>query len=448
MRYPGGNVSGDFPSDVELPKVEIHATDVCNNRCSFCTTGWLMREQGEDLGHPPRAVLRMQLEEAYAKGARRALFQGGEPTIRRDLGDLLADAHAIGYQATTIFTNARMAASRAGARWLAAMNVTWFQISIQGGTAEAHDASVGAKGAFEQTVLGARRLIEAGQRVKINAVLTVHLLDTIREFAALMIDLRPEEIGLDTVKPSGAFEESRESYAALVPRMSSYSAAIREAMISMDQAGIVARLTSFPACLAPGAEHLIAEEAGTTQTQQHRGNLVDKQRWKRSMQVKGPRCGECAHDATCGGVYGAYAALHGLDELVPLLELRRPAQSRPREAPDSPFTRALRAMLVRGAPAAIGVSAVQRLPDDSHELTCFAPAGESTVLIAPRSDAPAYAHTARFSVRYRAGKKGARPDERLLAAIVKRLERAEESLRRTDEPAPPPHDLRAGADED
>jgi hypothetical protein len=277
----------------------------------------------------------------------------------------------------------------------------------------------------------------------------VHLLDTIREFAALMIDLRPEEVGLDTVKPSGAFEESRESYAALVPKMSSYSAALRDAMIAMDQAGIVARLTSFPACLAPGAEHLLAEEAGTTQTQQHRGNLVDKQRWKRSMQVKGPRCGECAHDATCGGVYGAYAGLHGLDELVPLRELRGPARSRPGScaALDSPFTRALRAMLVRGAPAAtqvIGVREVQRLPDGSHELTCFAPSGDSTVLIAPRTDAPAYAQTARFSVRYRPGSKGQRPDERLLAAIVKRLERAEESASRHDEAAPPPRGSRAG----
>ena len=88
MSYRRGNeeahVSGDFPSDVELPKVEIHATDVCNNRCSFCTTGWLMREQGEDLGHPPRAVLRRQLEEAYANGARRALFRLllGEDLVR------------------------------------------------------------------------------------------------------------------------------------------------------------------------------------------------------------------------------------------------------------------------------------------------------------------------------------------------------------------------------
>jgi hypothetical protein len=104
-------------------------------------------------------------------------------------------------------------------------------------------------------------------------------------------------------------------------------------------------------------------------------------------------------------------------------------------------------MPVRGAPAAVGVREVQRLPDGSHELACFAPAGESTVLIAARSDAPAFAHTARFSVRYRVGAGGARPDARLLAAIVKRLERAEGYQRAHEEPAPPPHDLAVGAEE-
>jgi hypothetical protein len=30
---------GDFPDDVQLAKVEIHVGELCNNRCSFCTTG-------------------------------------------------------------------------------------------------------------------------------------------------------------------------------------------------------------------------------------------------------------------------------------------------------------------------------------------------------------------------------------------------------------------------
>ncbi|MFO0758267.1 MAG: radical SAM protein [Byssovorax sp.] len=419
---------GSFPNDNQLPKVEIHATDACNNRCSFCTTGWLMREQGEEMGHPPRELIRMRLEEAYKNGARRALFQGGEPTIRRDLGDLLADAHAIGYEVTTIFTNARMAASRAGARWLAGMNVTWFQVSIQGGTAEAHDASVGAKGAFEQTVAGSRRLIALGQRVKINAVLTLHLLDSIREFAALMIDLRPEEIGMDTVKPSNAFASGRESYAHLLPKMSGYSAALRDAVLAMEAAGLTVRLVSFPACLVPGAEHLCSEEAGTTQTQHHDGSLVNKQLWKRSLQVKAESCRACAYDAVCGGVYAPYAELHGLAELVPLAERRTVVRNGRAVLPaeDAPLTRALRAMFVSGAPdRKVGVREVRRLSDGSHELSCFDPRGRSTVVIAARDEAPAYATTARFSVRYRPGPQGEKPDERLLAALVQQLRRVE-----------------------
>src|SRR2546428_7699405 len=113
-----------FATDVNLPKVEIHVTEVCNNRCSFCTTGWLNLERSDDLVHVPRATVRDQLSQAFSQGARRALFQGGEPTVRRDLGDLVADARTIGYEATTVFTNGRMAASRAGARWLAGMGVT------------------------------------------------------------------------------------------------------------------------------------------------------------------------------------------------------------------------------------------------------------------------------------------------------------------------------------
>src|SRR4029078_3330985 len=98
-------MGSDFPSDVALPKVEIHVGELCNNRCSFCTTGWVNRET-RDLDGVPREVLRARLETAFAAGARRALFQGGEPTLRRDLGDLIGDAYAMGFQAVTVFTNA------------------------------------------------------------------------------------------------------------------------------------------------------------------------------------------------------------------------------------------------------------------------------------------------------------------------------------------------------
>lgn len=428
-----------FPSDVELPKVEIHVTEVCNNRCGFCTTGWVNAEDGARLSHVPRDVIRAQLEGAYRSGARRALFQGGEPTVRRDLGDLLADAHALGYQATTIFTNARMAASRAGARWLAAMGVTWFQVSIQGGTAAAHDASVGAPGAFEQTIAGARRLLSMGQRVKVNAVLTRHLLDTLAPFAERMIALAPEEVGLDTVKPSGAFGDGRAAYAELVPALGPYASAIRDAVLAMDAAGLVARLTSFPPCLAPGAEHLVSEEADTTLTHQTSGVSVNKLAWKRAMQRKPDTCAACAHDATCGGVYAPYADLHGLAELRPITVRKPPPPPAERGAPDTALTRALRALFVRprdGARRPVEVTRVRRLASGEHALDCAGPRGDVQIELRPRATAaaspPPYAATDRFVVFYRnpAAPEGARPPADLTAVdtVVRALRLVEPRL--------------------
>ncbi|APR79811.1 Molybdenum cofactor biosynthesis protein MoaA [Minicystis rosea] len=309
---------------VRLPKVEIYVTDVCNNRCSYCTTGWENTENARSaLKHVPRERIRELLAEHYEKGARRVVLQGGEPTVRRDLGEILADARAVGYEATTVFTNARAASSPIAARWLASMNVTWFQVSIQGGTAEAHDASVVAARAFKQTIEGTRRLLALGQRVKVNGVLTVHLLDTLREFAALMIELGPEEVGLDVVRPSPAFAPDRADYGELLPPLSRYSEALRDALLAMNEAGIIARVVSCPPCLVPGAERFVSEEQATTVTQIPTGAFMDKLAQRRSLQVKGPACAACVYEPTCPGLFAPYAERHGFGELRPVTE-RRP----------------------------------------------------------------------------------------------------------------------------
>jgi molybdenum cofactor biosynthesis enzyme MoaA len=315
-------LAGTFSDEVvRLPKVEIYVTDVCNNRCSYCTTGWENTEnKRSSLKHVPRETIRAHLVEHHARGARRVVFQGGEPTVRRDLGELLADAREAGYEATTVFTNARAAASPIGARWLASMGVTWFQVSIQGGTAEAHDASVVAARAFKQTIEGTRRLLALGQRVKVNGVLTVHLLDTLKEFAALMIELKPEEVGLDVVRPSPAFAPDRADYAELLPPLSRYSEALRDALLSMNAAGIIARVISCPPCLVPGAEHLVSEEQATTVTQIPSGEFMDKLEQRRSLQVKPESCAACAYNAGCPGLFGLYVEQHGTGELRPIAQ--------------------------------------------------------------------------------------------------------------------------------
>lgn len=374
-----------FNDDVLIPKAEIHVTEACNNRCAFCTTGWENAEQ-KGLRHVPREVIRAHLREAWDGGARRVLYQGGEPTLRPDLPELIADARAAGFPLVSVFTNARLASSAIGCERLVASGVSWFQVSIQGGDAAAHDASVVAPGAFAQTIKGTKALLARGQRVKINAVLTRELLDSLPAFARLICELRPEEVAFDTVKPTAAFAPGRAEYTALAPRLRPYAAALRDAVMHIHEEGLVVRLTSMPPCLIPGAEAWVSEEAPTTLTRQLDGGQIDKHDWKRSMQVKAPGCANCAYDAVCGGVYRPYAEAHGLEELAPL-RVRAALGAVAPAARGNPLTARLRAWFVRPGPAPIVVRTVEALAGAEHRLECVGPRGTVFVRIRPRDEA-------------------------------------------------------------
>lgn len=414
-----------FNDDVRVPKAEIHVTEACNNRCAFCTTGWVNAEQ-KGLRHVPREVIRTHLREAWENGARRVLFQGGEPTLRPDLPELVADARAAGFPLVTVFTNARLASSPIGCERLVAAKVSWFQVSIQGGDAASHDASVVARGAFAQTIKGTRALLAQGQRVKINAVLTRELLESLPAFARLICELRPEEVAFDTVKPTTAFEPGRAEYAELAPRLQPYAAALRDAVLQIHAAGLVVRLTSMPPCLVPGAEAWVSEEAPTTLTRRDDGSQIDKHDWKRSMQVKAHGCATCAYDASCGGVYRPYAEAHGLAELVPLRVRAAPLAG----AGGMPggLTARLRAWFVRPGPAPIVVRSVEPLAGGEHRLECAGPRGTLFVRIRLRDHEPSYALTERFAVAYERPPEGLAPDTRVVEAVVRGLRQLEPRL--------------------
>jgi uncharacterized Fe-S cluster-containing radical SAM superfamily protein len=417
-------------------RLELSVTQACNETCSFCLTGHQLRTVDPRPAHPPIAQLVERLQDAYDRGARAVSLEGGEPTLRADLGAIVEAARAIGYPAVVVFTNARVAAQRAKAEWLAAMGLTCIQVSVQAGTAEAHDAVVESKGAFVQTLAGLENLIALGQRVNVNAVLTRHLLDTLPEFAERMIAARPREVGFDPVKPwDGAFT-GRMPYGTLVPRLSPYAPALSAGLRRMRAAGIDARVTTFPPCLLPGAEELVTIDAATAYYASATELQGVKREQQRALQVKAEGCARCAYDADCPGVYDAYAALYGLDELSPRSR-RQTAEPTPdartehaeghaADAPETALTSALRAWFVRtDARLPWAVREVRPMAGDAHALLCEGN-GRSFVVVVAGADTPqAYARTSRFAVSYLEGE----VELRVVDAIVRVIRAAEQAGR-------------------
>ena len=93
--------------------VRLSVTDRCNLRCVYCMPS-------EGMTFLPRSEI-LSFEEIervahvlYGLGVRSVRFTGGEPLVRRGIGDLVARVSAVGFEDVAMTTNALMLADMAG----------------------------------------------------------------------------------------------------------------------------------------------------------------------------------------------------------------------------------------------------------------------------------------------------------------------------------------------
>lgn len=106
----------------------------CPLHCAFCYNPVDFADQGEEL--PTADWLRI-LREARALGAVQCGFSGGEPMLRDDLEELVAEAHQLGYYTNLLTSGVGLTDSRAAS--LKAAGLDHVQLSFQDSTREMND---------------------------------------------------------------------------------------------------------------------------------------------------------------------------------------------------------------------------------------------------------------------------------------------------------------------
>jgi MoaA/NifB/PqqE/SkfB family radical SAM enzyme len=149
--------------------VKIKLLYGCNLRCQMCNHWREARPRQLSSGR-----LKEILTELAALGCRKVHFTGGEPALRPDLEELVADATALGIRVTlttngTLFTRER-------ARRIVTAGLRGVNVSIDSPSAAVHDEIRGVPGGWEQAVLGLKNLHKESKRGKlkiaINTVVT------------------------------------------------------------------------------------------------------------------------------------------------------------------------------------------------------------------------------------------------------------------------------------
>lgn len=222
--------------DVTPERLEVHLTYRCPARCVFCSEAERMRTFERN---PVTAAMILEvLKEWVPRGVRHVHFTGGEPTLHRQLPEILGRCKRLGLR-TSLGTNGwRLADAAYAARILPVVDE--FMISLHGPDAATHEGLSGRAGGFDRAVVAIARAPSPG----VNIVATQRNLGQVVSTARLAVALGAGFVLVSTVSPEG---DAVAGYTALAVPLSAFPA-LAEAVLEAVGKQVPVRFFGVPAC--------------------------------------------------------------------------------------------------------------------------------------------------------------------------------------------------------
>lgn len=189
-------------------RMDLAITYRCNNDCAHCYN--LVHpnpSSPEQEGVGAQGELKTEdwkriIDRTWELGIPHVVFTGGEPTLRRDLPELIAYAEANG-QITGLNTNARRLSDERFIQELLEAGLDHVQITVESCDSEVHDSMVRARGAFKQTIQGLKNALATRLYVMTNTTMLRTNVHTIPDTLDFLADLGVPTVGLNALIYSG-----------------------------------------------------------------------------------------------------------------------------------------------------------------------------------------------------------------------------------------------------
>jgi MoaA/NifB/PqqE/SkfB family radical SAM enzyme len=276
-------------------KLILNLTYRCNNHCQFCAVGNRARIDGD------AARQRRLLERYRDRGVRLVDFDGGEPTLHRELLPLVRHAAALGYERIALTTNGRLASYDRFAARLATSGLTTVLVSLHGPDADTHGALVGVPEAFAQTVQGIRNLLAAAPpslEIGVNTTVVLGNVEQLGLLAALVSDLGVRWLNFQFLTPFGRATRDQAPDPVLA---ADRVRRVIETWHPRIRIGVV----NLPLCFLPGHVDLVAPDLG--KLERHMVFVNDEEvnlaEYLAAKRVRCTACEPCVYAACCAGFY-------------------------------------------------------------------------------------------------------------------------------------------------
>ncbi len=336
-------------------RLDVNMGFACNERCSFCYyLEDIVRGTTQDLN---TEEVKRRLRVGREWGKIRVDLTGGEPTIRKDLEEIVAYAREIGYRQICIITNCvRVARQRGYLANLVGQGLNDILMSLHGGTAETHDGLTKLKYSFDGVLKAAGLARDfPSLRRRFNYVVCQENYDEVEAAADIMASYEPFAMNFILFHPTRDAKRADEKIKFRNYREA--TAPVKRAIDKHRHAVPHINVRDVPYCLMRGYERHVKplyqlqyETAewdycldvlfkrkrrfyasglalGTTLSLtnpyfwradfDNKKHMAIQRARMLQMRKKGPQCRGCALDRICDGLDREYVERYGAGELVP-----------------------------------------------------------------------------------------------------------------------------------
>ena len=278
---------------VEKKRAEVspylYAGYHCNNSCVFCSEEdeYLEGIRNKDTEEIKEEIAAIRQKFSFIN------IMGREPTLRKDIREIIAYAKSLGFSQVGLTSNGRMFSYEPFARSIIKAGLNQIGISLLGATEATHDYLSAFPGSFNQTVAGIKNVVKnapKGFSFLVNVPLSKKNLSELGAELDLLIEIGVKEINVLWVAPLSRRSRNKD----IVGNMSDLGNAAAEEILKRKDK----------------AKFLMVEFLPCSLKKEYR-NMFFPCLEKNNSKIRIPLCSDCPFAGKCDGVLKDYLDMYG-----------------------------------------------------------------------------------------------------------------------------------------
>jgi MoaA/NifB/PqqE/SkfB family radical SAM enzyme len=276
----------------------------CNQNCSFCTE----RSATDERALVRRDAVEARIAAAVANGAEEIVLTGGEPTLRRDLTELVASAKRVGAARITLETNGAYL-DRAAVDALLSAGVDTFRVHVPA-WGDVLDDIVRDEGAFAAVAAALRAIAATTAELEVSTPIVRSNVRYLNELPAALVGIVGDARRIRAMRLVVPTRSPDDRELLSFDEIASALSGIDRAARSVGLATKLAPGNGPPPCIVPARTR-------PTQLWSLTGHAAE-----RADRVRVPECNACLVRSACSGFDAAAIARFGVPTVTPIAEER------------------------------------------------------------------------------------------------------------------------------